>query len=234
MNHLILITGLALFLGCTAPDKPEPEITGLSSPNAFAAMSGQDTGDFLWMNRPDSFVISEGILKIVPPANSDFFVDPANGKVAVSAPYLYREMTGDFVATALVQPDFSAVWNAANLLVFQDSMHWAKLAFENSDATGPGIVTVVTNGLSDDSNGAVLNEQQEVWLKLMRKGDLFAMHWSANGRDFRMARLFALPPRELVKIGIAAQCPAGGRPVAHSLKWLSLETKTVEDLRKGE
>ena len=117
-------------------------------------------------------------------------------------------------------------------MVYRDSSTWAKLAFEHSDATGPSIVMVVTKEVSDDANGPILNEESSIWLRLIRKGDLYAMHWSKNGRDFKMARLFALPTQGAVKVGIAAQCPAG-EAARHSFLYLSIDHRTVGDLRKG-
>jgi regulation of enolase protein 1 (concanavalin A-like superfamily) len=118
-------------------------------------------------------------------------------------------------------------------MVYIDSTYWAKLAFENSDATGKSIVTVVTKRVSDDANGPILNDETSIWLKLIRKGDIYAMHWSKDGQHFSMARLFTLPHRKAVKVGVAAQCPAGNK-ATHEILYFSIEPSTVEDLRKGQ
>lgn len=183
-----------------------------------------------WLNQPDSFAIESNSLNITVGKGTDFFNSPEDSTVVGSAPFLYKEVEGDFVAKALVEPDFSAQWNAVAMMLHSDSLNWIKLAFENSDATGPGIVTVVTKGTSDDANGAVLNGEQRVWLALARKGDIYSMHWSVDGENFRMARLTSMPHQNVVKIGIEAQSPVGDR-AAHRVHYFEIQQRTVKDLR---
>ena len=150
-----------------------------------------------------------------------------------TAPVLFKEMTGNFVAEALVRPDFSSTWNAVALMVHIDNDNWIKFAFENSDATGKSIVTVVTKNVSDDANGVILKSVEQVWLKLIRKGNIYSMLWSNDGKDYKMARLTSLPEADSVKIGVEAQCPVGESAMHEILHFGVVET-TVEDLRKGE
>ena len=196
-------------------------------------MSIGNLGEFQWMNAPKSFVIDNGILKILAGKGTDFFNNPEDSTVTASAPLLFREITGDFVATALVSPDFASQWNAVALMLHIDEHHWIKYAFENSDATGKSIVSVVTKGVSDDANGVILNDRDQIWLRMIRKGDLFAMFWSLDGDSYKMTRLTRMPNAERVRIGIEAQSPVG-EPVIHEIKFFGVEQKTVEDMRKGE
>ena len=136
------------------------------------------------------------------------------------------------MAKALVRPDFSSQWNAVALMVYANDKNWIKFAFENSDATGNSIVSVVTQNLSDDSNGVILNGQEQVWFKVIRKDNNFAMLWSKDGKDFKMARLTTLPEFESVKIGIEAQSPVGDSAV-HEIIFFDLEKTRVKDMRKG-
>lgn len=243
MNKILLILFIAATIsGCHQTSKsdeaekngpvmdtnPEPD----QRHNILNTLTDQDQQDLRWLNPPERFTFKEGALEVTVAGKTDFFNNPENGDITASAPLLYREVTGDFVATALVKPSFDTVWNAACLMVHADSSHWIKLAFENSDATGPSIVTVVTNGVSDDANGAILNGQKSVWLRLIRKGDLYALHWSVDGQEFKMARLCRMPPAAAIKVGMEAQSPVG-EATSHSFLFFSLENKTVKDLRKG-
>jgi regulation of enolase protein 1 (concanavalin A-like superfamily) len=47
-------------------------------------------------------------------------------------------------------------------MVWADSDHWAKLCFESTDFGTRAIVSVVTNGVSDDANG-VNYHWPDVW-----------------------------------------------------------------------
>ena len=190
-------------------------------------------GDFKWLNEPKSFQIENGTLKVVAKKETDFFNNPEDMKKVSTAPLLFKEINGDFVAKALVRPDFTSLWNAVALMVHIDNDNWIKFAFENSDATGKSIVSVVTKNVSDDANGVILNDQDQIWLKLVRKGNIFSMLWSINGRDFKMARLSAMPKIDSVKIGIEFQSPVG-ESAAHRIEYFKIEKITVQDLRKGE
>lgn len=183
-----------------------------------------------WMNQPESLIIENNSLKVSVNKGTDFFNNPEDSSIIGSAPYLYKEIAGDFVVKALVQPDFSAQWNAVAIMLHIDSLNWIKFAYENSDATGPSIVSVVTKGSSDDANGVVLSEEPMIWLAMARKGDIYAMHWSVDGENFKMARLTSMIDQEAVKIGIEAQSPIGESAThqVHYLEWLE---KTVADLR---
>jgi regulation of enolase protein 1 (concanavalin A-like superfamily) len=200
--------------------------------NLLAQIKKEDLKGFLWMNPPKEFDLKDGQLQVLTSGNTDFFIDPENNKSTASAHFLYKEIKGDFITTLQVKPNFKDQWNACAILMMSNETHWIKLAFENSDATGKSIVTVVTRGVSDDANGAVVNEFETVWLKMIRKGNLFAMHWSPDGKNYYMARLAAMPGSESVKIGLEAQSPIGTE-VIHEFKFLSIEQKTAEDLRKG-
>ena len=200
--------------------------------NQLATISTSDLGKFTWMNSPKNYSIEDGNLIIEAPKGSDFFNNPEDGQITATAPFLFTEIKGDFLAKAQVQPDFSSQWNAVALVVYLDKNNWIKFAFENSDATGPSIVTVVTKDLSDDANGAVLEDSEAIWLKLIRKGDNYSMLWSKDDSDYKMARLTTLPDATAVKIGLEAQCPVG-ISASHNISYFSLEKKTVEDMRKG-
>ena len=189
-------------------------------------------GALNWINQPNNITFSRGILTVQSEPKTDFFIDPETGKSSASAPVLYTEVLGDFVAVALVEPDLSNTWNAGSLMVILDDKNWIKFAFENSDATGKSIVTVVTKGVSDDANGVRLNNKNKAWLKLVRKGDIYSMHWSTDGKKYHMARLAKMPQTKIVKVGLEAQSPLD-LPAKHIFHYFAISNKTVANIRSG-
>lgn len=188
-----------------------------------------------WLN--ESQIINEGNeVVIYAPGHTDWFNNPVpeDGKLSApvaNAPFFYTEVTGDFVFRAKVRPNFRSVYDACALMVIQDETLWTKAAFEKSDFGTTAAVCVVTNGISDDANGCNI-QQEEVWLQIVRVGDVFCTHYSLDGENFDMVRLFHLPVEKTVKVGIEAQSPAGEggmRFYSH----ISLENRTVENLRAG-
>ena len=236
-EKLVFATALiSITAACTAasPSKEATDRIKIKVPasNQLQNLTEEDSGAFQWLNKPVAVEFSAGTVSVTAPEKSDFFINPENDEVSASAPFFYQEIEGDFVATALVKPDFRDQWNAAALMVHIDETNWIKFAFENSDASGKSIVSVVTRGVSDDANGVRLEAFDRIWLRLIRKRNNFAMHWSSDGETFVMARLTQMADAKLVKVGLEAQSPVG--PAAtHEFLYFNVEMKTVQDLRAG-
>ena len=225
---------MLLFLSCNQTEnRSTPQTKELQLNNMISGISHENLADFKWLNEPSAFTLDNGTLTVVAKKGTDFFNNPVDSTITATAPLLYKEIKGDFVAKALVRPDFTSLWNAVALMVHIDDTTWIKFAFENSDATGKSIVSVVTNKYSDDANGVVLKDQDQIWLKLIRKDDIYSMHWSIDGEEYKMARLTAMPSADTVKIGIEAQCPVG-ESATHEIGYFEVVKTTVDDLRKGE
>lgn len=194
-----------------------------------------DMQNWKWLN--ESQIIHEGNeVVIYAPAKTDWFNNPVpeNGVLSApvaNAPFFYTEVTGDFVFRAKVRPNFKSVYDACALMVIQDEKLWTKAAFEKSDFGTTAAVCVVTNGVSDDANGCNI-AQDEVWLQIVRVGDVFCTHYSLDGERFDMVRLFHLPVEKTVKVGIEAQSPAGDGGLRFYSE-ISLENRTVKNLRAG-
>lgn len=183
-----------------------------------------------WLSASTCKELEDGI-EIFAPSISDYFVNPTDGSVTTTAPFLYQEVTGDFVLKAKVAHDFIDTYDACVLLALEHEKMWAKACFEYSDLQTHSIVTVMTNGVSDDANGVTI-DGEEVWLQLSRKEDIFAIHYSTDGKEYKMARLTHLPMAKTIKVGFVAQSPMGKGGVRY-FRNISLEQKGLEDIRNG-
>ncbi len=221
-----LVASVLLFHSACVKQKKPVEVTEIVPRN----LSEKALANLNWYAPPENFRVIDSTLEVTVSKGTDFFNSPEDTTIIATAPLLFQEIGGDFVAKALVQPDFSAQWNAVSLMMHADSLNWIKLAFENSDATGPGIVSVVTRDRSDDANGVILNNQNRIWLALARKGALYALHWSKDGREYVMARLAKMPEADTVKIGMEFQSPVGEK-ATHYLHYFDIQRQTVNNLR---
>jgi len=172
----------------------------------------------------------EGIRVIVPP-RVDYFRAPAGTHAADNAPYLRLEVAGDFVAQAHVRPAFSTQYDAGALMVRHDHRCWAKLCFERTDFGTTAVVSVVTREYSDDANGIDLSVP-DLWLQVLRAGDVFGMHYALDGRSWRMARQFRMAAPQVIRVGLVAQCPLGPGTTVDFLSF-TVELRTVKNLRVG-
>lgn len=193
--------------------------------------------NFKWINET-SASYADGVLKIYAPDNSDYFNSPMKEGGALPAPVsnatlYYTELTGDFVFRAKVSLNFKNTFDASALLIYENENIWAKLALENSDlpCRKPAVVSVVTRRISDDCNGPVM-DGNSVWLQIARVDDCFAFHYSTDGKEYNMVRLFTFPVGKTVKVGFEAQAPMGegGNRLFEDIV---IENKTLNNLRAG-
>jgi len=166
-----------------------------------------DLSKFNWINESELKVEDDSFYLLSTP-NSDFFCNPADDSVVSDAPFLYKEVSGDFLISARVKPTFQSTFDACTVFVYADDRHWLKIAFEYTDMESHSIVTVATDHYSDDAIGEEMKEEA-VYLQIVRKGDIFACHYSADGVNYRLARILGLKMPAAVKVGVSAQAPTG-------------------------
>ena len=87
---------------------------------------------------------------------------------------------GDFTLAAQVSVEFGSMFDAGALLLHARERHWAKLCLEYSAQLQPTAVTVVTKGVSDDSNSFEV-DGDTLWLGSPGPAAAWAFHASADG-----------------------------------------------------
>jgi uncharacterized protein len=199
--------------------------------NLLESCTPEQTGQLRWHQPAAIEPLPAGGIRIKAPARCDYFRDPAGKPAINSAPFLFLEAEGDFVAKTHVSHSFLTKWDAAALMALSDDGHWCKLCFEGSDFGTRAIVSVVTRDVSDDANG-VNYHWRDVWLQIVRVGNLFAMHYGPDGTQWNMVRYFRLDLPAKIKVGLVAQCPAGeGADI--DFHTFQLEHRTIADARAG-
>ena len=186
----------------------------------------------LTMNEAVALATGRRGIEMIASAKRDFFVDLRTGVEKSDAPFCYEEAVGDFMARVRIRPRFCKTYDAGSLLVFDSARKWIKLAFELTDLGYPSVVSVITDGSSDDANGERMDDVEELWLQVLRSGDHWALHHSLDGRRWKMVRYFRLRMKRKVKVGLEAQSPLGkGCSVAFG-GW-KIGPLRVENVRKG-
>jgi len=147
--------------------------------------------------------VRDGVLHIAPAPHTNLFHAPDDGFVVVNAPMVLFAPEGDFTFRAKVSAQLVNVYDVAALVAYGDDKHWAKLCFENSALQEATVVTVVTRERSDDANSENV-ASPFVYLAIARKGNEYSMHFSRDGKQWRLARHFELPPEPKMRIGFAA------------------------------
>lgn len=184
-----------------------------------------------WLVPPREWTADEASLTIAAGPETDWFVDPGTGEAKPGAPALVGRVEGDFVLSARVEVDFAATYDAGALLVWQDERSWVKLCLEYSPQSEATIVSVVTDGTSDDCTSGVT--APAMWLRVARIGAACAFHASADGGHWDFVRHFRLPGEGVFEIGFVAQSPLGDGCTA-TFSEIRFSETTLADLRSGQ
>jgi regulation of enolase protein 1 (concanavalin A-like superfamily) len=194
--------------------------------------TGKIPDGFSWLNEPGKWSITDGILTMIPGAETDFYRSPDGDTNNDSGCLVYSSVSGDFTAVVHVEARLVGFGDAGALTVRKSPTQWAKLCMERSPTGDFNIVSVVTDGSSDDCNGELL-ETPECFLRITRKGTVFAMHHSLDGILWRFARNFTRDYGDTVMLGFHAQAPfVGGCSV--DFDSFSIKDRAVDDFRSGK
>jgi regulation of enolase protein 1 (concanavalin A-like superfamily) len=183
------------------------------------------------MDQPLDLARLPSSLSLTAGAGTDLFVDPGGGPPVLNAPRLLARPAGDYHLSARVTVDFAATFDAGVLALFAHEGAWAKLCFERSPQGEAMVVSVVTQGVSDDANAFAV-EGPQVWLRVSRLGPAHAFHASLDGSRWRFVRHFALEPADGLSVGFLAQSPAGSG-CAVRFDHIVYRPERLGDLRSG-
>ena len=181
-------------------------------------------------------LLDDGALEFHCAEGLDFFSDP-NGKLSnTTLPILLVpvENTKPFTLIAKVTPEFTTegLYNAADLFVYSCDSLWQKLAFEQDEYGNHRIVTVRTQGTSDDNNHDKL-DVSSVYLKISSDTKTIASYYSIDKKRWNMVRLYKNCYPKNIYLGISSQCPQKGSCTSR-FEEISLSHDNVSDFRLGE
>lgn len=185
---------------------------------------------FKTLNNAEYKIIDDSIV-IKAGEKTDYFVNPETFEVLANAPFVYKEVSRDFVIKAEVSHSFTSTYDACVLFAYNNEKEWAKACFEKSDFNTHAVVSVMTNKCSDDANGVNV-EGNTVWLKMVRKNNVFGIYYSYDDKEYFMARLSRIEMPETIKVGFLAQSPLGAGTTC-TFKKYSINNITVSNIRTG-
>jgi regulation of enolase protein 1 (concanavalin A-like superfamily) len=186
-----------------------------------------------WSNEPGQAEQPEpGTLKLIAAAGSDWTNDAFGGPQQHAATSLGFTPDRDFSLSARAHVQHPrTTFDAAVLAIWGDRDHWAKLCFEFSPQGQAMVVSVVTNGYSDDCNSTIVTDAH-AFLRVTRAGAGWAFHSSRDGIRWDFVRVFRLEFAGPVIVGFMAQTPMGQACVAAFDK-IEYHAVVPTDLRNG-
>jgi regulation of enolase protein 1 (concanavalin A-like superfamily) len=185
------------------------------------------------MNAPKTLSETKTGIEIEALGKTDFFIDGSTTAARDNAPFYFEKREGDFVARVRVRPEFKKSYDAGGLFVYDSAAKWIKLEFEMTDLGYRSIVSVVTDKVSDDCNGERQDGKEAMWLQVARKGNNWTLHFSDDGKKWKMARYFHLKMKNEVKVGLEAQSPLGKGCRVEFTKY-AVGANSLKSMRKGK
>nr|WP_315019864.1 DUF1349 domain-containing protein [uncultured Aminipila sp.] len=182
-----------------------------------------------WKNKPDKWaILNNNQISITAPESTDFFNDPG-GEVCQNAPFLFTYVTNDdFVCTTRVSVDFKSEYDTGCIMLVVDEENWCRVGYEvvNGDLK---IVSVVNKATSDDCDSQIIGDAVP-YLRITKKGNLMAMHYSLDGKAWPLVRYFNLARySDKMKLGVTSLCLTG-KACTSKFDFLEYEAESVEDI----
>jgi regulation of enolase protein 1 (concanavalin A-like superfamily) len=191
-------------------------------------------GKLSWWNLPLNWQLDAGgQLSIDAAEKTDLFFDPSGSARVDNSPCaLFTPPDPEFILSARVSVKFTSTFDAGVLLLRGSAEAWAKLCFEFSPQREAMAVSVVTRGISDDCNSAVIGDDS-VHLRIAHTPAATAFHYSLDGSFWRLVRYFTLGRLAAPQAGFSSQSPTG-RGCRAVFSQIRYRAGALKDIRGGE
>lgn len=164
---------------------------------------------FSWYNEPENVRFIENGMQIATTPETDFWQNSAYHLHRDNGHFFYTSKTNDFNLTVKWSFSDAVASDQCGLMLRIDNLNWAKISLLSADMRNLQIGTVVTNnGYSDWSGYSLRMLPSELWFKIVRRGNDFALSFSEDGSRFERVRTFSIPlALPSVKVGGYACSP---------------------------
>lgn len=192
----------------------------MCSPILESAQASDTPGDSLilkaiphplfWIHAPAEFkVLSENALSFTAGKETDLYTFVDGNYYTNNTPKLLFTPDTDFIFSARVKPTFEGIYDGGAILLYSDSLNWAKILFEKVDENTLLIGSSVVSGKQTDDSYHGNIEQQDIWLKVAKSGKIFNFYHSLDGKKWSLTRTFHYDEAESLKLGFYTQSPKG-------------------------
>lgn len=196
---------------------PHPQIAGLPAQGR--------------LNDPKILAVADGSLTMSASGRTDWTINPMTSRRSMDAPAVVFPAPDCCILSARVEVTFDSTFDAGCLVAYQSDDMWAKLCFEYSPQGHPAIVSIVTQGFSDECSSVELR-QDFAYLRVARSGASFVMHYSLDGSYWNFVRRFALGETAGLSLGLLAQSPRGSGVTA-AFSDIRYALGEIRDIRSG-
>lgn len=213
-----------LFLACQ--NTPEPKINTEKIAWEFTESLNQ--------GKEQMTLFEGGKIELRSGPETDYFIEPGAPPYDKSnAPLLLKTVdnTKPFTFSFKTTPVHTVKYDAGMAFLYVDNKQWLKFAFEADERMLTRVVTVKTNGFSDDNNHDAVNSPS-VYLKISSDTKVVGFYYSVDGQQWQLVRVFKNDYPKQLQLGIGAQSPVGKGNTA-IFENLQFSEVSVKDFRMG-
>lgn len=186
-----------------------------------------------WMGKQNVFKADSNQIVLTAGPKTDLYAFVDGSYYVNNAPKVLFTPDSNFIFSAKIKPDFKSVFDGGAILVYTDSLNWAKVLFEKHDDITTGLgVSLVRDRRGDDSYHPI-PATDAVYVKVARSGRIFNFYYSLDGSSWKLLRTFPYEKVEGLKIGFYAQSPKGDECTVHFTD-IEYSGKKFKDFFTGE
>lgn len=165
---------------------------------------------------------------------TDFFRETDGTTAYGNAPVLLSRVdnTRPFTFTVRVAPVLTETYDAGALYLWVREDKWLKFAFERDERGLSRIVTVRTDGTSDDNNHDAV-AAPAVHLRISSDTRSIGFYYSRDAKSWQLVRVFRNDYPAALWLGLSAQSPLGGGNIARFSE-MRMTPGSIKDFRAGE
>ena len=170
-----------------------------------------------WYNPLQAWRTSQSWLQVEPGAKTDYWQQPQHGIHSDNGPFLFTEMTGNFILTTHVRMNPANQYDQAGLMVRLSPACWLKTSLEFEVGIPSKLGSVITHqGFSDWATQDFSGAHPELDFRIRREGDDYTVDCAPDGAHWSQIRFshLAIPGKPAVQCGLYACSPIASGFVA--------------------
>lgn len=169
-----------------------------------------------WIDEPlTSQIKGKDAISIKAAKGTDLYTFVDGSYYINNAPKLLFAPDSNFVFSAKITPEFSGIYDGGAILIYTDSLNWAKLLFEKLDENTLIIGSSVISNKKTDDSYHLSTKEKALWLKVGKSGKIFNFYHSFDGQTWHLTRTFHYNSTKTLKLGFYAQSPKGPSCTVH-------------------
>ena len=142
-----------------------------------------------WYNPPQAWRAAQSWLQVEPGAKTDYWQQPQHGIHSDNGPFLFTEMTGNFILTTHVRMNPANQYDQAGLMVRLSPECWLKTSLEFEVGIPSKLGSVITHqGFSDWATQDFAGRHPELDFRIRREGDDYTVDCSQDGSNWSQIR----------------------------------------------